>query len=134
MLILIESAEPLGDATLKKLKRKIELGSHTPNSVEVLKGAQSGIWGLFSDMVTVSWTYAETHEEYVKQAKKDANQLAAQLPGLVTSLGLPKDTQVRYTLHDGALVKGKPMASQWRSLFAQAVLKLEHPQVDDIKL
>lgn len=133
MPILVESVEPLGDATLKKLKQKIELGSHTPNNVEILRGTQSGIWGLFGDVVTVSWTYAETHEEYAKQAKLDADQLAAQLPGLVTSLGLPSNTQVRYTLHDRALVKEKPMASQWRSLFAQAILKLEHLEVENTK-
>ncbi len=125
MPILVESPEPLSDTTLKKLRQKIELASRTPNTVEILRGTQSGIWGLFSDIVTVSWTYAETHEEYAKQAKQDADQLAAQLPGLVKSLGLPGNTQVRYTLHDGGLVKEKPLASQWRSLFAQAILKLE---------
>lgn len=134
MPILVESPEPLSDATLKKLKRKIELGSRTPSSVEILRGTQSGIWGLFGDMVIVSWTYAETHEEYAKQAKQDADQLATQLPKLVTSLGLPGDTQVRYTLHDGGLVKEKPMASQWRILFAQAILKLEHSEVENTGL
>lgn len=126
MPILVESQEPLGDALLKKLRRQVELASRTPSSVDALKSTQSGIWGLFGDMVIVNWAYAETHEEYAREAQQDAAQLAAQLPALVTSLGLPEDTKVRYTLHHGLLAGNKSMASQWRSLFAQAIIKLEH--------
>src|SRR5690606_7542523 len=91
-----------------------------------LKGAQGGIWGLFGDMVVVSWTYSEAKSDYAKQAYQDAEQLAAQLPAIVSSLGLPADTTVRYTTHDGVLVAGAAMANQWRSLFAQSIIKLEH--------
>ncbi|CAG0962655.1 adenylate cyclase [Methylophilaceae bacterium] len=126
MPVLVESKEPLGDALLKKLKRKIELASRTPSNIETLKGTQGGIWGLFGDMVMVSWTYAETKSEYAKQAHQDAEQLAAQLPEIIDNLGLPIETSVRYTLHDGVLVATAPMANQWRSLFAQSIIKLEH--------
>jgi hypothetical protein len=126
MPVSIESEEPLGDALLKKLKRKIELASRTPSSVEALKGVQGGIWGLFGDMVIVSWTYAENRAEYAEEAKKDANQLAAELPAILVSLNLPNDTHARYILHEGVLVANVPIASQWRSLFAQAIIKLEH--------
>jgi adenylate cyclase len=126
MPILVESEEPLGDALLKKLKRKIELSCRTPNNVDILKGSQSGIWGLFGDMVIVSWTYAETQEEYAQQAKLDADQLAEKLSTILLRLGLPGDTQVHYAMHKGGLTGDKPLANQWRSLFAQAILKLEH--------
>ena len=49
MPILVEANEPLSDALLKKLKRSIELASATPNSIEILQGTQSGIWGLFGN-------------------------------------------------------------------------------------
>lgn len=55
----IESDEPLGDVVMKKLKRKLELTSTTPSTVEVLLGTQTGIWGLFGDMVIVSWLYSD---------------------------------------------------------------------------
>ncbi len=125
MPILVESAEPLGEALLKKLKRRIEQGCKTPNTVDVLKGSQSGIWGLFGDMAVVSWTYAETPEEYGRQAAQDADQLARQLPSILIDIGLPGDTKVRYTLHPGGLVADRPLANQWRGLFARAVIKLE---------
>lgn len=126
MPVLVESSEPLGDSLLKKLKRQLELGSATPNNIEVIKGVQSGIWGLFTDMAVVSWSYAETKSEYAHQAKQDAEQLAQRLPGILKEIGLPEETQVRYTLHEGVFAAGHPIANQWRSLFAQAVIKLEH--------
>ncbi|PKN36931.1 MAG: molecular chaperone TorD [Deltaproteobacteria bacterium HGW-Deltaproteobacteria-2] len=126
MPILVESKEPLGDALLKKLKRRIELTCKTPNTVDVLKGSQSGIWGLFGDMAVVCWTYAEKQEKYAKQAKQDAEQLAAQMPMILIDIGLPGNTKVRYTKHEGGLAAGVSLADQWRSLFAQAVIKMEH--------
>jgi CHASE2 domain-containing sensor protein len=126
MPILVESKEPLGDALLKKLKRKIELNCKTPNTVDVLKGSQSGIWGLFGDMAVVCWTYSEKKEEYARQAIQDAEQLVSQLPLILIDIGLPGNTKIRFTKHEGGLADGVPLASQWRSLFAQAVIKLEH--------
>lgn len=126
MPILVESKEPLGDALLKKLKRRIELSCKTPNTVDVLKGSQSGIWGLFGDMAVVCWTYADKQEEYEKQAKQDADYLASQMPLILIDIGLPGNTKIRYTKHEGGLAEGIPLADQWRSLFAQAVIKLEH--------
>ena len=126
MPILVESKEPLGDALLKKLKRQIEISCRTPNNVDVLKSSQSGIWGLFGDMAVVSWTYAEAQEEYAKQAKLDADQLAEKLSAILKNIGLPGDTQVHYAMHQGGLAGDKPLDKQWRTLFAQAILKLEH--------
>ncbi|PKN05785.1 MAG: hypothetical protein CVU72_07805 [Deltaproteobacteria bacterium HGW-Deltaproteobacteria-7] len=129
--IIVESKEPLGDALLKKLKRKIELSCKMPNTVDVLKGSQSGIWGLFGDMAVVSWTYAEKLEEYAARAKQDADQLASQLTLILIDIGLPHNTKVRYTMHKGGLAGDKPLANQWRSLFAQSVIKLEHMGQDE---
>lgn len=126
MPILVESKEPLGDAMLKKLKKKIELSCKYHHAVDVLKGSQSGIWGLFGDLVVVSWTYAEKEEECARQAKFDADQLADNLSAILKNVGLPGDTQVHYAMHKGVLAGDRPLANQWRSLFAQAVIKLEH--------
>lgn len=131
MPILVESKEPLGDALLKKLKRRIELACKTPNTIDVLKGSQSGIWGLFGDMAVVCWTYAEKQEEYAQQAKLDADQLISQLPLILIDIGLPGKTKVRYTRHEGGLAEGIPLANQWRSLFAQAIIKMEHMEADE---
>ncbi len=126
MLILVESAEPLNDTTLKKIKRNIELTSKTPNNIEFIRGRQSGIWGLFGDMLAVTWTYSEAQADYSKAANDDATQLTTYLSQIISNSGLPSDTQTRYTLHEGSLSADFSLAKQWRSLFAQAVIKLEN--------
>jgi adenylate cyclase len=128
MPILVEASEPLTDAMLKKLKHRIELTSKTPNSIEILQGTQSGIWGLFGDMLIASWMYADNKAEYSAAAKQDAQHIAQELTTLIENLGLPTDTVTRYALHEGKLLNqtATTLASQWRTLFAQAVIKLEH--------
>ena len=130
MPILVEASEALSDTLLKKLKREIELASKSPNTIEILSGTQSGIWGLFGDMVVVSWLFADSKAEYSAAAQQDAAHIAQQLPTLIAHLGLPMSTITRYALHEGKLVNSpnaaSSLASQWRSLFAQAVIKLEH--------
>jgi adenylate cyclase len=131
MLILVEASEPLPDALQTKLERKIELISKTSSTIEGLAGAQSGIWGLFGDLLVVSWVFAENKPEYAAAAKQDAQAIATELPTLITEVGLPTDTITRYALHEGKLLNQSSqtsvsLAAQWRTLFAQAVIKLEH--------
>jgi adenylate cyclase len=139
MPILIEASEPLSDALLKKIKRSIELASTTPNNIEILQGTQSGIWGLFGDMLIVNWMYADNKTEYAEAAKHDAQTIAEQLPTIIANLGLPTNTITRYALHEGKLsnesasLASTSLASQWRTLFAQAVIKLEHENDDNYK-
>ncbi|MES2579456.1 MAG: CHASE2 domain-containing protein [Pseudomonadota bacterium] len=136
MPILVESNEALSPAMLKKLKREIELNSESPNSIEAIHGTQSGIWGLFGDMVVVSWMFANNKPEYAETAKQDALQLAKKLPNLISDCGLPVTTVTRYTLHEGKLSHRQTsestmtLAAQWRTLFAQAVIKLETSELD----
>ncbi len=130
MPILVDSNEPLSDVLLKKLKREIELASKSPNTVEILVGTQSGIWGLFGDMLVVSWIFDDKNIEYSAAAQQDAAQIAQQLASLITRIGLPNSTVTRYVTHEGRLANKQDdadsLASQWRTIFAQAVIKLEH--------
>jgi hypothetical protein len=57
--------------------------------------------------------------------KQDADQLSLQLNTLLQEIGLPIGIGVRYTQHCGTLSADKPMANQWRGLFAQAIIKLD---------
>jgi adenylate cyclase len=125
MPIIIEGKESLGDGLLKKLQQKIEQQCHLPVTVEILKGTQSGIWGLFSDMITVSWAYRHDDEDEAEKVTQEATQLGSKLRKLLRNTGMPSDTDLRYTQYIGALNAEHPMASQWRGLFAQAIIKLD---------
>ncbi|HPH05759.1 MAG TPA: CHASE2 domain-containing protein [Methylotenera sp.] len=135
MPIAIESLDPenddvLDDTLIKKLKRNIELISKTPCNIEVINGTQGGIWGLFGDMVAISWQFSENKPEYIAAAKQDAQHIAEQLPTLIEDLGLSEKLVVRYAVHEGKIshASALSLASQWRTLFAQSIIKLEHEQ------
>jgi len=125
MPIIIESRFPFTDSMLKKLRHAVEQQLHRPATVEFLKGTQSGIWGLFSDMIVVSWAYAHDSSDEAAEVQQDASRLGSQLKHLLQDSGMPDDVVVRYAQHVGALNTEKPMASQWRGLFAQAIIKLD---------
>lgn len=125
MPIMFETREPLSDSILKKLQHKIEQEIQQQGTVEILKGTQSGIWGLFSDMIIVSWAYRHDDEATATKTEQAAKQLGEQLSRLIQSTGIPANTTARYILHTGALSTEKPMANQWRGLFAQAIIKLD---------
>ena len=125
MPIVIESQFPFTDSMLKKLRHAIEHQLQKPATVELIKGTQSGIWGLFSDMIIVSWAYAHDDDDEAAKVQQDATQLSAHLKQLLQNSGMPDDVLFRYTQHTGMLNTEKPMASQWRGLFAQAIIKLD---------
>lgn len=125
MPILIESDEPLGDSIMKKLKRQIELTSRTPSSVDIVKGVQSGIWGLFGELTVVSWTFAEGRQEYASEAHMDAERIAKALPSMIASLDLPGKPQAVHTVYENRLDGRAPLGRQWRRAFAAALLQLE---------
>lgn len=125
MPIMFETREPLSDSILKKLQHKIEQKIQQQGTVEILKGTQSGIWGLFSDMIIVSWAYRHDDEATATKIEQAAKQLGEKLSRLIQSTGIPANTTARYILHAGALNTEKPMANQWRGLFAQAIIKLD---------
>jgi hypothetical protein len=125
MPILIESEVPFSDSMLKTLQTKIVHHCVLPATVEILKGTQSGIWGLFSDMITVSWAYPHESTTDAEKVNHDAAQLGLQLATMLEDVGMPNDTTVRYTQHTGILNAEKPMDSQWRGIFAQAIIKLD---------
>ncbi len=125
MAVAIEGRETLADAVLKRIRREIELASRAPNQVDVLTGTQSGIWGLFSDIVLISWQY-NPQTEYRTAVAQDAAQLGAQLNARLHKLGLPTDTHVRYVTHQGSINKQhRQLAAQWRILFAQTLIQLD---------
>ena len=85
-------------------------------------------------MVFVNWMYADNKAEYAAAAMHDAQNIAQQLPTLIANCGLPTTTITRYALHEGKLNNQlNSLAAQWRTLFAQAVIKLEHENDNEYK-
>ena len=132
MPIALENKDLLNEGKLKKVQRLIAQHAQLSPSIQSLKGPQSGIWSLFSDIILVTWSYQGDNETEAAKVKADSDQLAEQLKTLSHEAGLPSNTQMRYVQHIGALNirigepdGGNDLASQWRSLFAQAIVILD---------
>ncbi len=119
-VILLEARTPLGDAALRKVRRALEIEPGCPRGVEVLNGAHAGLWGLFDEMLLISWQASAAAE-----APGDLHRLIERLPILLRQAGIPTQVEFKRALLTGTLTTDKPAASQWRSLFAQTVLHLE---------
>ncbi len=131
MPIAIESSETLGDAVMKRIRREIEQACQAPTQIDILTGTQSGIWGLFGEMVMVSWQYAPD-TTYREAAREDALQLSTQLQQRIDQLQLPGSPVVRDALHQGRIAnQTSSLAAQWRVLFAQALIQLEMATLDN---
>lgn len=119
LLIEFNSPQPLGEAVLKNLRRGLETASRMPCFMSEIRGTQSGLWGLFSDTLAVTWMGDPG------QAGEDATNILAHLPGLMKRLSVPGAVTYRHILHHGILRSGENIASQWRLLFAQTLIKME---------
>jgi hypothetical protein len=120
-VILLEARTPLGEPVLRKIRRELEIEPGCTRNVEVLKGAHAGFWGLFGEMLLVSWR----GDDATTEAPRDVRHLLDRLPMLLRQAGVPTQVNIRHALQDATLDSTKPAAPQWRSLFAQAILKLE---------
>ncbi len=126
MPILLETPVAPGDVIMGKLRRHIESLGATRKDVELLKGTQSGVWGLFGDMIMVTWTGSADDHELMNKSREDANLIAEAFDDLLRQSGLPNGTRMRYSLHEGQLNGDHPLGPQWRTLFAQAIILLEN--------
>jgi hypothetical protein len=125
MPVLIETEDALSDSTLKILAQQFEQQCQHPVTVEYLKHTQSGIWGLLSDMLVITWVYADGSETYAEKIQQDATNLTKAIPKILENVGLPSQTPVKLTQQTGALTLEKPLDQQWRSIFAKAILRFE---------
>lgn len=119
--ILLEARTPLGEAVLLKVRRALEIEPGCSRNVEILKGSHAGLWSLFGELLLVSWRSDDAAE-----APEDLRQLLDRLPKWLRQAGVPTQVNIRHALLDATLDNTKPAAPQWRSLFAQVILNLEH--------
>lgn len=133
MPVQIASPEPLGDGALKKIRGELLEMGDLPKNVESLKGIQSGIWGLFGDMLVIRWTCPHDNAAQADRIRQEATEIGERLAAALRKAGVPAGIDAYHALHEGMLSGDKPLAPQWRTLFAQAILKLEYMQQEKDK-
>lgn len=137
--IQIEADEPLGDAMLKQMKRLIEQSLPEAHAVEIMRGSQSGIWGLFVDTIVITWleTKVETANDTVSQPQQEATaaglaRLHQDMPKHLKKIGLPANTPWFYASFQAQFQQDQALDSQWRILFARAMLALEADKLSSL--
>jgi len=131
MPVLFETREPLGDTLLKRIRRVVENEAKLPCSVGVLRGTQAGIWGLFGDMLAITWSLPPQDTHDTSAIQKEAQRLIERLPAILLQQGVPARIGFRHVVHAGTLNNSSDAAPQWRILFAQAILRLEQPEIKE---
>jgi len=120
-LLLVRCAA--GEGMLAKIRHGLARTGRERKSVDVLKGHQKGIWGLFEHTVAVSWVVPAGDEEGAARMARDVEAVTAALPALLRKAGAAADNGAAWFVHEGVISGGVEAAAGWRALFAQALLR-----------
>jgi adenylate cyclase len=133
-LLLVHLRAPDGDVPARFLRRLraalMGIGS-APKDVEIVKGRQRGIWGLFETMLALSWAYSLEHPEERARVVADIELIRQRLPELVARLSVNDEEIAALSEKAMALGTGQPeeLRARWRILFAAALAASNRPAV-----
>ncbi len=113
------------DGMLEKIRLAIRRQGGMQMSVEAMRGAQRGMWGLFEKTIVVSWV-ADADDAGAQQAiEVEAERLLQGLPLLLRKFLFQVDGAYSHVVYRGRVQGGERAAASWRTLFAEALLKWE---------
>jgi CHASE2 domain-containing sensor protein len=126
MLIRLDTKRNvIPDGMLEKIRLKLKRIGSAQKSVEVMSGAQKGLWGLFEKTIAISWV-GDADDELAQQAiRDDIEQVLAGLHPLLRRFLLNVEGAENHILLQGKIHGGEHAAEGWRVLFAEALLKWE---------
>jgi hypothetical protein len=111
------------DGMLEKIRLALKRTGAAGKSVEVLSGAQRGLWGLFEKTIAVSWVAAADDVAAQQAIAADVEKMLGGLQPLLGKFVLHVDGATSHVLHQGKVQGGEQAAEGWRLLFAEALLK-----------
>ena len=116
-------ADPVGGRFLKRLRREMLKRAREPLHVDIVKGGQRGLWGLFEATVTASWAYPLEDPQRKQRVDEDARSLQEAMPALIERLSGGNETLVGKAVRSGSVgAAGTQTArAEWRALFATAI-------------
>lgn len=118
----------LTDAVLEKIRYSLERVGNEAKSVEVLKGAQKGMWGLFEKTFAVSWVTAAEEASGAERVGKDIEAVIAALQPLLRKYLAHADNAASWFVHRGKVSGGEASRAGWRVMFAEALLYWDKQQ------
>jgi CHASE2 domain-containing sensor protein len=126
VLVLIRLGVPAGtlsEAAREKIRRQLEKSGSATKSVEILKGRQKGIWGLFEDTQAISWLRPADDEDSRLRIVRDINAISQAIGPLLRKHAANADNDVDWFVHEGPITGGDEACDSWRALFAETLLR-----------
>lgn len=121
----------ISDGMLGKIRLGLKRLGPARKSVEVMNGAQKGVWGLFEKTIAISWVADAADEVAQKAIREDVEKVLNGLHPLLQRHLLHVDKAASHVLHQGNVHGGERAAEGWRLLFAEALLKWEEKREQD---
>jgi CHASE2 domain-containing sensor protein len=112
---------------MRALKKTVERSGKLPKDVEVLRGKQRGVFGLFESMLVVAWVYSGDDEAQRAMVDAEVQSLASALPTLVERNRIAGEAVESRAIHHLALggAEGKVTPAEWRRLFGEALARMQ---------
>ena len=122
LLIRLSRRNLLNDRMREKIRLDMErIGSRTM-SVEILKGTQKGLWGLFEDTLAISWLCPPEDKEARERIGRDIEAAQQAAGPLLRKHGSIPDNEMEWFVHEGRIAGGEHARDSWRALLAETVL------------
>jgi CHASE2 domain-containing sensor protein len=112
---------------MRALRKAVKRTGSASKDVEVLRGKQRGVFGLFESMLVVSWVHPREDEARRAQVEGDVRALIAELPALIERNRIAAETLESQAVHQLALGGDGDSVTpaQWRRLFGEALARTQ---------
>jgi adenylate cyclase len=108
---------------LRALKKAVERTGKAPKDVEVLRGKQRGVFGLFESMLVVSWVHPRDDEIQGRMIEEEVEALVRDMPALIQRHAIAGEALESVAVHGLALggAEGGVTPAEWRRLFGETL-------------
>jgi adenylate cyclase len=115
--------DPVSALFLRRLRKQMLRLAREPMDLEIVKGRQRGLWGLFEATVTASWAYSLDDAQRRQGVEQDLQRLREAMPGLIESLRVNDEKLTGEAVRSASVGAAGTEAAraEWRVLFATAL-------------
>ena len=129
MLVRINSqAAAMNDKVREKIRIAMERQGGAARSVEIIKGTQKGLWGLFEDTLAISWLCPPGDEEKRQLVLQDIEAAKRMIMPLLRKHCAISEKDVACFVHEGVIAGGAQAPDSWRVLFATTMLRWDESE------
>ncbi len=129
LLIRLDATQNiLTDAVREEIRYGLEKAGSEPKSVEVLKGVQKGLWGLFENTFAISWVAVTEDSASAERVTKDIEAVIAAVPSVLRKHLAHADNAATWFVHRGRVSGGEAARASWRVMYAEALLGWDKQQ------